>query len=253
MLRPPAPGPYKLIVMDPPWPEKGGGKIKRGADKHYAVYNLQDIIAAVYAFEDDDGNQYFNPDPEGCQVWIWTTMNKLPMALELVEELGLVYITQRVWVKADNLATPISKLLGYAAESKLFTKRMVERLERAVERGIWTLQRFGLGQYVRGAHEIVVLAQPASGEEELVYSMADDHEVALLCRSGRTRTHCRKIPSVIIAPKTPQHSEKPQVFYDDCLKIAAAGRALEMFARDTRPGFDVVGDEVGTDWRGKEK
>lgn len=26
---------YKTIYADPPWPEQGGGKIKRGADRHY--------------------------------------------------------------------------------------------------------------------------------------------------------------------------------------------------------------------------
>ncbi len=25
---------YKTIYADPPWPEVGGGKIKRGADRH---------------------------------------------------------------------------------------------------------------------------------------------------------------------------------------------------------------------------
>lgn len=30
-------GQYKTIYIDPPWPERGGGKIKRGADRHYAL------------------------------------------------------------------------------------------------------------------------------------------------------------------------------------------------------------------------
>lgn len=29
--------PYGTILVDPPWPERGGGKIKRGADRHYSV------------------------------------------------------------------------------------------------------------------------------------------------------------------------------------------------------------------------
>ena len=28
---------YKTIYMDPPWMESGGGKIKRGADRHYPL------------------------------------------------------------------------------------------------------------------------------------------------------------------------------------------------------------------------
>lgn len=28
-------GPYRTVYLDPPWPERGGGKSKRGADRHY--------------------------------------------------------------------------------------------------------------------------------------------------------------------------------------------------------------------------
>ena len=31
---PRAPG-YSTVLADPPWPESGGGKVKRGADRHY--------------------------------------------------------------------------------------------------------------------------------------------------------------------------------------------------------------------------
>jgi len=27
---------WRTALIDPPWPEQGGGKIKRGADRHYA-------------------------------------------------------------------------------------------------------------------------------------------------------------------------------------------------------------------------
>lgn len=36
---------YKTIYADPPWMERGGGKIKRGADKHYPLMSTKDIIA----------------------------------------------------------------------------------------------------------------------------------------------------------------------------------------------------------------
>ena len=28
---------YKTILIDPPWNQKGGGKVKRGADRHYKL------------------------------------------------------------------------------------------------------------------------------------------------------------------------------------------------------------------------
>ena len=36
---------YKTIYADPAWGEKGGGKIKRGADNHYPLMKTKDIIA----------------------------------------------------------------------------------------------------------------------------------------------------------------------------------------------------------------
>lgn len=34
---------YKTIYLDPPWMEKGGGKIKRGADRHYNLMTIDEI------------------------------------------------------------------------------------------------------------------------------------------------------------------------------------------------------------------
>ena len=34
---------YKTIYADPPWPEYGGGKIKRGADRHYKLMSIEEI------------------------------------------------------------------------------------------------------------------------------------------------------------------------------------------------------------------
>ena len=38
-------GKYKTIYIDPPWPEHGGGKIKRGADRHYAL--MQETVPGI--------------------------------------------------------------------------------------------------------------------------------------------------------------------------------------------------------------
>jgi len=35
----------KKYYADPPWPEYGGGKIKRRADRHYPMMKVKDIIA----------------------------------------------------------------------------------------------------------------------------------------------------------------------------------------------------------------
>ncbi len=35
---------YKTIYADPPWMEHGGGKIQRGADRHYPLMKTKDIM-----------------------------------------------------------------------------------------------------------------------------------------------------------------------------------------------------------------
>jgi len=35
---------YRTIYADPPWPEYGSGKIKRGADRHYPLMSIKAIV-----------------------------------------------------------------------------------------------------------------------------------------------------------------------------------------------------------------
>ena len=76
--------------MDPPWPEQGGGKIKRGADRHYLLMPVKDIMALPIGEL---------ADPEGCHLYCWTTNNYLPAALECIKTWGFEYITTITWLK----------------------------------------------------------------------------------------------------------------------------------------------------------
>lgn len=80
---------YKTIYADPPWMEVGGGKIKRGADSHYALMKTKDIMdLPVSNFA--EGN---------CHLYLWTTNNFLPDALKVIDAWGFRYITCITWVK----------------------------------------------------------------------------------------------------------------------------------------------------------
>lgn len=81
---------YKTIYADPPWAERGSGKIKRGADRHYALMKTEDIIKLPVRGL---------IDPEGCHLYLWTTNNFLPDALEVVEAWGFEYVTMITWIK----------------------------------------------------------------------------------------------------------------------------------------------------------
>jgi N6-adenosine-specific RNA methylase IME4 len=83
---------YKTIYADPPWPEYGGGQIKRGADRHYPLMKVRDIIAL------GDNLRPFI-DPSGCHLYLWATNNYLPEALEVMKAWDFEYKTTITWMK----------------------------------------------------------------------------------------------------------------------------------------------------------
>ena len=116
---------FNVVCADPPWNERGSGKIKRGADKHYALLKTPDILAAMLRAP------CWRP-AENSVLVMWTTMSSLKDALWLMDGLGFRYVTHGVWVKtADDLAG-----------SKL---------------------DIGIGQYFRGAHELFLVGTRGSG------------------------------------------------------------------------------------------
>lgn len=84
------PGKYKTIYVDPPWPERGGGKIKRGADRHYDLMTVKEIAALPVQNL---------ADPEGCHLYLWVTNNYLPAGLETMAAWSFRYITMITWTK----------------------------------------------------------------------------------------------------------------------------------------------------------
>jgi hypothetical protein len=81
---------YRCISMDPPWAERGGGKIKRGADRHYPLMDKVQILGALKS------SGKINP-AEHAHLWCWYTDNFLPDALWLIHELGFVFKRQYIW------------------------------------------------------------------------------------------------------------------------------------------------------------
>ena len=106
---------YRTIYADPPWAESGGGKIKRGADRHYPLMKTKDIMALPIGDLADDN----------AHLYLWVTNNFLKDGLKVMEAWGFRYVTKITWVKGE-------------------TK----------EDGSFTLQNPGLGQYFRGVDEV---------------------------------------------------------------------------------------------------
>lgn len=171
-----AAGKYRTIYVDPPWQETGGGKIKRGADRHYSLMTLAEIEALPIA-------QLAHS--EGCHLYLWVTNNFLRKAFEILDAWGFEYITVITWQK----------------------------------------DRFGLGQYFRGITEHCIFA---STKRRLPYKLIDGKRA-----QGVTGFY---------EPKT-IHSRKPAEMRRMIERVSYEPR-IELFARQTFPGWDCWGNEV---------
>lgn len=83
---------YKTIYADPPWPERGGGKIKRGADKHYHLMSIKEICA-MRPFIDELVH------PDGCHLYMWVTNNFFQKGFKVLDAWGFRYTTCITWFK----------------------------------------------------------------------------------------------------------------------------------------------------------
>lgn len=81
-------------------------------------------------------------------------------------------------------------------------------------------QHFGMGRYVRASHE-----------------------VCLLGVRGRVKVADHSVRSSFTAP-VQEHSRKPDEIYDIAHRLVPRGPRVELFARRTRPGWYVLGNDV---------
>src|SRR3990167_220009 len=102
---------YSTIVADPTWPEYGGGKIRRGANKHYSLISLDEIKSL-----EDQVKAWRSPS--GCHLYLWVTNNYLPAGLEVMAAWGFAYKTIISWAKTASCSLWLcSVCLKYAHQS----------------------------------------------------------------------------------------------------------------------------------------
>lgn len=80
---------FRTIYADPPWPERGAGRIRRGADAHYRVMSVA-AIAALPVSQIAAANAH---------LYLWTTNNYLPAGIEVMAAWGFRYVTTITWAK----------------------------------------------------------------------------------------------------------------------------------------------------------
>lgn len=104
--------------------------------------------------------------------------------------------------------------------------RIIEHLGfRYITNIVWAKTSFGLGRYFRGQHEICLFATKGRG-----FSV---------------KTKANNISSILGKSqiKSTKHSKKPVEMYE-LIETRSEGPYLELFARNTRDGWDCIGDEI---------
>ena len=156
---------YKTILADPPWPEHGGGKSKRGADRHYPVMTVRQIAALPVGEI---------ADPAGCHLWLWATSNYLADAIDCGRAWGFRFIGCRPWAKADRaVAVGLWEDEHPAAPPS--------------RREVVLPQRAGLGQYMRCDAEFLLLFAsgqamvPAFKPRQTIYAPRGRHSAKPAC------------------------------------------------------------------------
>ena len=219
---------FRTWMIDPPWPERGGGKIKRGADRHYKVIGSEVSGAsesAVAASKEAilEATRVLMPEDEvetDAHLYLWVTNNYLPWGLWLMEHLGFTFKTTIVWVKVRKSLTA-ADIVDIV---RLITSgRFVEAFRRVL--------RAGIGQYFRGGHELILFGVRGRG-----YA---------------TKTVVKDLTTTIVAPRySPQgdagpvqHSAKPDEAFA-LVEDRSVGPYCEVFSRRARAGWVSRGDEA---------
>jgi len=192
---------YSTIQADPPWPERGGGKIKRGADRHYPLLKIDDIPRVMLT------SPLWKP-AQDAHLYLWVTDNYLPDGIWVMRQLGFRYVRTLPWIKLKNEAfnEPDEGWLEWKTPAGLFEG----------------LMKFGIGQYFRGASELLLFGVRGTG-----YNVC---------------TERKDLCNVIIGPRG-KHSKKPDAAYD-LIEARSKGPYLEIFARTQREGWDSWGNEL---------
>lgn len=166
----------RTVLIDFPWMERGGGQVKRGADRHYPLVPSADGPALIRSCP------HWDRLADNAHAYTWVTNNFLEDGLWMLRELGFRYVTNLVWTK----------------------------------------DRFGLGQYFRGQHEL------------LLFGVRGDHIPTKgtwstwLGQGELKRTH---------------HSAKPLLVHT-MIEAASPGRWLELFAREEREDWLCWGNQL---------
>jgi len=239
---------YRVGTADPPWECKdqlpGDG---RGATKHYGTMATDQIANMPY---ERTTSFRFPEFADHALMGMWRLAAMQDDASYILQQWKFKSKSEMIWAKyrpctpcrgtgwqLDRDGVPMSDISG--VKLKLLSTGFMGCTNRKRPIGLcyecdgsgcgtpW----FGMGRYCRNSHETCILATRGA-------------------MASKIKSH--SILSMLHAPmpwnwdtNRPIHSAKPEVFYTHVMQKLAAGPYVEMFGRRRRPGWTVLGNQVG--------
>lgn len=208
-----------VVAIDPPWQPRDQLPGERGAAHKYATMSTDELCALVL------------PPRAECNVlFLWRLASMVRDALRVLDAWGYLDCSELVWNKLrpcrECCATGAVDVFRFGDD-----RVVVPGTDRAcVEcNGTGGSPYMGLGHYVRGAHEVAIIARPKRGRapERLDLGVPSSFAAPMLIDVDGLLGGDR---GALV------HSAKPGRFFD----IVAAlypGPRVEMFSRRTRAGW----------------
>ena len=135
------------------------------------------------------------------------------MALDGIKKLPIKQVSNKncvlyLWATAPKLLEALEVMYSWG-----FTYKT---------QAIWDKEIIGMGYWFRGQHEIILVGT----------------------KGKKSPPPANFRISSVISSRRGRHSKKPDYFYNYLSKAFPNDNKLELFARNSRAGWDVLGDEV---------
>jgi len=170
--------------------------------------NIYDIIYA------DPPWSYRNDGMSGCAANHYTTMSLSDICNLPIDSISAENSLLFLWATFPNLQEAFQVIRAWGFTYKTVAFVWVKRNKVA---NSWF---FGMGFWTRS-----------------------NAEICLLAIKGKPQRISRKVHQIIDAP-VERHSKKPDIARDKIIELAGDRPRVELFARESTPGWDVWGNEV---------
>lgn len=207
-----------IIYADPPWTYqqtvKNGVLKRKDGSLIYPSMPLKDLCSL--------GTEIQRISQDDAALFLWATMPLLAEALQVIQAWGFKYKTCFVtWVKTTKDGTRPAFGVGY------YTRSNAELCLLATKGKIASYKKLLPGEPDRGASSMSSVVHEESLRERVNF-------LTLLEDSSTP---------VVMTPRR-QHSRKPDIVREMITRLMGDIPRVELFARQTSPGWTVMGNDI---------